>query len=75
MEKALEIFKQVNVNILLLDVIEQVPSYANFLKNFARRRETQVPKKVFLAANIFEIMSNLIPVKYKDPAAQQSHAQ
>ena len=67
-EKALEIFKQVKVNIPLLDVIEQVPSYAKFLKDLCtKKRATQVPKKVFLAANISEILSNSIPVKYKDP--------
>jgi len=32
-EKILEIFKQVKVNVHFLDAIEQVPSYANFLKD------------------------------------------
>ena len=31
-----------------------------------KKRVTQVPKKVFLAANISEILSNLISMKHKD---------
>jgi len=32
-----------------------------------KKRKTNVPKKVFLATNISELLSDLIPVKYKDP--------
>ena len=32
-----------------------------------KKRKTNVPKKVFLATNINEILSGPIPVKYKDP--------
>jgi len=38
-----------------------------FWRTFALRRETNVPKKVFLAANISQILSNSMLVKYKDP--------
>ena len=31
------------------------------------KRKTNVPKKIFLATNISEVLSNQIPVKYKDP--------
>ena len=37
-EKILEIFKQVKVNVPLLDAIEQVPSYAKFLKDMCTRK-------------------------------------
>jgi len=68
MEKILEIFKQVKVNIPLLDAIAQVPSYAKFLKDLCiKKRAYQTPKKVFLAANISGIIWNSMPVKYKDP--------
>ena len=33
---------------------------------YKEERETNVPKKVFLATNISEILSGPIPVKYKD---------
>jgi len=32
-----------------------------------KKRKTNVPKKAFLATNISELLSNQIPVKYKDP--------
>ena len=68
MEKILEIFKQAKVNIPLLEVVEQVPSYAKFLKDLCtKKRAQQTPKKVFLAANISEIIKSTMPVKYKDP--------
>ena len=52
----------------LIDVIQQVPSYAKFLKDMCtKKRKTNVPKKVFLATNFSELLSGLIPVKYKDP--------
>ena len=37
-EKTLELFKQVKVNIPLLDIIEQVPSYAKFLKDLCIKK-------------------------------------
>jgi len=68
MEKIIEVFNQVRLNIPLLDAIKQVPSYAKFLKDkFTKKRKTNVPKKVFLATNISELLSNQIPVNYKDP--------
>jgi len=52
----------------LLDAIQQVPSYAKFLKDMCtKKRKINVPKKVFLATNISELLSGPIPVKYKDP--------
>jgi hypothetical protein len=32
-----------------------------------KKRATQVPKKVFLAANLSDLLSTSVPVKYKDP--------
>ena len=64
----LEMFNQVKLNVPLLDAIQQVPAYAKFLKDMCtKKRKTNVPKKVFLATNISEILSGPIPVKYKDP--------
>ena len=68
MDKIVEIFKQVQVNIPLLDVIAQVPTYAKFLKDLCtQKRTTHVPKKAFLAANISSILSCQTPAKYKGP--------
>ena len=67
MDKIIEIYNQVKINVPLLDAIQQVPSYAKFLKDMCtKKRKTNVPKKVFLATNISELLSDLIPVKYKD---------
>ena len=67
-EKILETFKQVKINIPLLDAIEQIPSYAKFLKDLCtKKKTTNVPKKVFLAANLSKIFSKPMPLKYKDP--------
>ena len=68
MDKIIEIFNQVKVNVSLLDAIQQVPSYAKFLEDLCtKKRKTNVPKKVFLATNISEVLSGPIPVKYKNP--------
>ena len=68
MEKILDVFKQVKVNIPLLEAVEHVPSYAKLLKDlFTKKRAHQTLKKVFLAANISEIIKSTVPIKYKDP--------
>ena len=67
-EKIREIFKQVKVNVPLLEAVEHVPSYTKFLKDLCtKKRSHQTPKKVFLTANISEIIKSAVPVKYKDP--------
>ena len=67
MDKIIEIFHQVKINVPHLDAIQQVPSYAKFLKDMCtKKRKTNVPKKVFFATNISELLSSSIPVKYKD---------
>jgi len=69
MEKILEMFNQVKINVPLLDTIQQVPFYVKFFKDMCtKKRNTNVPKKVFLTTNISELLSGLIPVKYKDPS-------
>ena len=51
----------------LLDAIQQVSFYVKSLKDMCtKKRKTNVSKKVFLATKISELLSGLIPVKYKD---------
>ena len=67
MEKIHEIFNQVKISVPLLDAMQPVPSYAKFLKDMCtKKRKTNVPKKIFLATNISELLSNQAPIKYKD---------
>ena len=68
MDKKLEVFKQVRINIPLLDAIKQILAYAKFLKDLCTfKRTTNVPKKDFLAKQASSIISCPTPIKYKDP--------
>jgi hypothetical protein len=64
----LEVFKQVQINIPFLDAIQQVPSYAKFLKDLVTiKRKTNVPKKAYLTEQVSSILQCKLPIKYKDP--------
>jgi hypothetical protein len=66
--KIFETFKQVRINIPLLDAIKQVSSYAKFLKDLCTmKRKLNVKKKVFLAEQVSVILQNDNALKYKDP--------
>ncbi|RVW61995.1 hypothetical protein CK203_062423 [Vitis vinifera] len=59
---------QVKVNIPLLDMIKQVPTYAKFLKDLCTvKRGLQVTKNAFLTEQVSAIIQSKSPVKYKDP--------
>ena len=63
-----KVFKQVKVNIPLLDVIKQVPSYAKFLKDMCTvKRKHKVQKRAFLVEQVSFIVSTNSALKYKDP--------
>ena len=63
-----ELFKQVKINIPLLDAIKQVPSYAKFLKDMCTvKRKLNVKKKAFLTESVSSIIQQHAPPKYKDP--------
>ena len=64
----LEVLRQVKVNIPLLDMIKQVPTYAKFLKDLCTvKRGLNVNKKAFLTEQVSVIIESKTPVKYKDP--------
>ena len=51
LDEMLELFKQVQINLPLLDAIKQVPAYAKFLKDLCTQKHksrSQIPKKVHL---------------------------
>jgi hypothetical protein len=63
----LEVIKQVQINIPFLDAIQQVPSYAKFLKDLVTiKRKTNVPKKAYLTKQVSSILQCKLPLKYKD---------
>jgi hypothetical protein len=54
------VFKQVQINILFLDAIQQIPSYAKFLKDLVKvKRKMNLPKKAFMT-----ILQCKLPLKY-----------
>ncbi|XP_026399557.1 uncharacterized protein LOC113295431 [Papaver somniferum] len=64
----LEVFKQVNVNIPVLDAIKQIPSYVKFLRDMCTvKRKLNVHKKAFLTEQVISIITQKTPPKFKDP--------
>ena len=53
----LEVLRQVKVNIPLLDMIKQVPTYAKFLKDLCTiKRGLNMSKKAFLTEQVSSII-------------------
>ena len=64
----LEVLRQVKINIPLLDMIKQVPTYAKFLKDLCiMKRGLNVDKKAFLTEQVVPSFHEIL-VKYKDPS-------
>ena len=56
------------VNIPLLDMIKQVPTYAKFLKDLCTvKKGLGIKKKAFLTEQVSAIIKSKTPIKYKDP--------
>ena len=63
----LEVLRQVKVNIPLVDMIKQVPTYAKFLKDLCTvKRGLNVDKKAFLTEQGSAIIQCKTPMKSKD---------
>ena len=68
--KIWEVLRQVKVNIPLLDMIKQVPTYAKFLKDLCTvKRGLGIEKKAFLTEQVSAIIQSKTLVKYKDPGS------
>ena len=68
----MEIFKQVKINIPLVDAIRSIPSYARFLKDLCthkNKKKKEMPKHVFLTKDVSAIIQNTDITKYEDPGA------
>ena len=62
-----EVLRQVKVNIPLLDMIKQVPTYAKFLKDLCTvKKGLGIEKKAFLTKQVSAIFQRKTLVKYKD---------
>ena len=65
-----ELLSQVKVNIPLLDMIKQVPTYAKFLKDLCTvKKGLGIEKKAFLTEQVSAIIQCKTLVKYKDPGS------
>ena len=65
-----EVLRQVKVNIPLLDMIKQVPTYAKFLKDLCTvKKGLGIEKKAFITEQVSAIIQSKTPVKYKDPGS------
>ena len=68
--KIWEVLRQVKVNIPLLDMIKQVPTYSKFLKDlYTVKKGLGIEKKAFLTEQVSAIIQRKTPVKYKDPGS------
>ena len=69
-EGILEVLRQVKVNIPLLDMIKQVPTYAKFLKDLCTvKKGLDINKKAFLTEQVSSIIQCKTLLKYKDPGS------
>ena len=69
-EGILEVLRQVKVNIPLLDMIKQVPTYAKFLKDLCTvKKGLGINKKAFLTEQVSSIIQSKTLLKYKDPGS------
>jgi hypothetical protein len=71
-QEMMEIFKQVQINIPIIDAIRQIPSYAKFLKDLCtqkRRMRTRSPEKILLTEQVSSLIQHTVPTKIKDPGA------
>ncbi|GAV67398.1 gag-asp_proteas domain-containing protein [Cephalotus follicularis] len=72
MDEMLELFKQVQINLSLLDAIQQVPIYSKFLKDLCttkRKLKTYIPKTAHLTEQVSAVLFNKFPPKLTDPGA------
>ena len=66
----LEVLREVKVNMPLLDLINQVPAYAKFLKDLCTiKKGLGIEKKAFLTEHVSALIQSKYPVKYKDPGS------
>ncbi|GFZ00847.1 hypothetical protein Acr_14g0004820 [Actinidia rufa] len=62
-----ETFKQVKINLPLLEAVKQVPSHDKFLKDLCTvKRRLNVRENAFLAKDVHSVVQVKTPPKYKD---------
>ncbi|XP_071905575.1 uncharacterized protein [Coffea arabica] len=67
-KEILDVFRKIQVNIPLLDVIKQVPKYAKFLKDLCvNKRKLRGDEKVMVGENVSVVLQRKLPPKCGDP--------
>ncbi|XP_075479291.1 uncharacterized protein LOC142520176 [Primulina tabacum] len=65
-----EIFKKIHVNIPFADALEQMPNYANFIKDvMSKKRKLQELDTVKLTEECSIVLQKKLPQKLKDPVS------
>ncbi|XP_073041779.1 uncharacterized protein [Primulina eburnea] len=68
--KFLEVFKKLHINILFVEALAQMPSYAKFLKDILTKKKKLVDfETVKLSEECSAILQNKLPPKLKDPGS------
>ncbi|XP_024028414.1 uncharacterized protein LOC112093694 [Morus notabilis] len=68
--KFLEVLKQLHINIPLVEALEQMPSYAKFMKDLMTKKHRLGEfKTVALTEECSAILQNKLPPKLKDPGS------
>ncbi|KAI3755032.1 hypothetical protein L1987_54825 [Smallanthus sonchifolius] len=71
-----DMFKQVKINLPLLDAIRQVLAYAKYLKELCTQtRHLKIPKKLDLTDNVNAVLLGAFPPKLQDPGAPLTSVQ
>ncbi|XP_050889264.1 uncharacterized protein LOC127094479 [Lathyrus oleraceus] len=69
-EKFLELFKKLEINILLLEELEHMPTYAKFMKDIISKKRTADTNPIILIETCSAILQGMkIPIKKKDRGA------
>ena len=70
LSKFLEIFKKIEINIPFVEAINQIPNYANFLKEILSKKKKIVEEGVVnLTATCSAVIQRSLPAKMKDPGS------
>ena len=58
-EKLMELYKQVHINLSILDVIQHVLTYAKFLKKlYMQKRESRIIERIMLSEDVSAVLLN-----------------
>ncbi|XP_051137881.1 uncharacterized protein LOC127256093 [Andrographis paniculata] len=67
-KEMMEIFKKVELNILLLEAINQIPKYAKFLKELCtNKRKLRGDEHIIAGENVSAVIKRNVPPKTSDP--------